>query len=264
MLGSSPEDGYEGGTGGTRLATLLPIIRNAVLISILIVADKVKLSSKGLYIGPLIAGAVLVGVAIGFGSQAMVRDIFSGMFFLIDDAFRVGEYIDTGDAKGTVERISIRSMQLRHQNGPLHTVPFGEIKQLTNFSRDWVIMKLPIRVRFGTDTERVRKLVKKLGQELLQHPQVGHLFVEPLKSQGVYQMDEYGIVTRIKFKTRPGDQFAVRKVVYQKINELFENEGIAFGGREVVVRAAEDGDDKSSTAAAAAAAMAAQTGPGGG
>jgi small-conductance mechanosensitive channel len=114
-------------------------------------------------------------------------------------------------------------------------------------------MKLPIRVRFGTDTERVRKLIKKVGIELLEHPEVGDKFVEPLKSQGVYQMDELGIVTRVKFKTKPGDQFGVRKVVYQKINELFEREGIAFGGREVVVRNLDDRHvGKTSPAAVAA------------
>ncbi|MCL5776102.1 mechanosensitive ion channel family protein [Limibaculum sp. FT325] len=235
------EDADEGGAGGTRIETILPLFRNAILIAIGVIAAMVMLSAVGVDVAPLFAGAGLVGIAVGFGAQTLVRDIFSGVFFLIDDAFRVGEYIDTGGAKGTVERISIRSMQLRHHTGPLHTIPFGEIHQLTNFSRDWVIMKLPIRVRFGTDTERVRKLVKKLGQELLADPVIGAKFVEPLKSQGVYQMDEYGIVMRVKFKTRPGDQFAVRKVVYQKINELFEREGIAFGGREVVVRSADGG-----------------------
>ena len=239
--GPEIDDMEEGGTGGTRLATLLPLFRNAILITILVLAAMVALSAIGVDIAPLFAGAGLIGFAVGFGSQTLVRDIFSGVFFLVDDAFRVGEYIETGSAKGTVEKISIRSMQLRHQNGPLHTIPFGDITKLTNYSRDWVIMKLPIRVRFGTDTERVRKLIKKLGQELLEHPVVGEKFVEPLKSQGVYQMDELGIVTRVKFKTKPGDQFAVRRVVYQMINELFEREGIAFGGREVVVRTVDNG-----------------------
>ncbi|MDT8343256.1 MAG: mechanosensitive ion channel [Thermohalobaculum sp.] len=251
------DEADEGGAGGTRLATILPLFRNAILITILVVAGMVVLSSMGIDVAPLFAGAGLVGIAVGFGAQTLVRDIFSGAFFLIDDAFRVGEYIDTGGAKGTVEKISIRSMQLRHHTGPLHTIPFGEIHQLTNFSRDWVIMKLPIRVRFGTDTERVRKLVKKLGQELLADPVIGAKFVEPLKSQGVYKMDEYGIITRVKFKTKPGDQFAVRKVVYQRMNELFESEGIAFGGREVVVRASGEGEAGTGRGAAALAAAAA-------
>jgi small-conductance mechanosensitive channel len=264
LAGPVAEDGEEGGAGGTRLATLLPLFRNAILIAILVLALMVVLSAIGVDIAPLFAGAGLIGFAIGFGSQTLVKDIFSGIFFLIDDAFRVGEYIETGSAKGTVEKISIRSMQLRHQNGPLHNIPFGDITTLTNYSRDWVIMKLPIRVRFGTDTERVRKLIKKLGQELLEHPVIGDKFVDPLKSQGVYKVDELGIITRVKFKTKPGDQFAVRKVVYQKINELFEREGIAFGGREVVVRTADDRQDgkpsPSTQEMAGAAAEASDTG----
>ena len=248
-LASPGEQSDEGiGQGGSRLATLLPLLRNALLIAISVLVAMIVLSAIGIDIVPLFAGAGLIGVAIGFGAQTLVRDIFSGVFFLIDDAFRVGEYIETGAAKGSVEKISIRSMQLRHHNGPLHTIPFGEITQLTNYSRDWVILKLPIRVQFGTDTERVRKLIKRLGVELLNHPEIGEKFIEPLKSQGVYGLDDLGIVTRLKFKTRPGDQFAVRRIVYQKIKEMFEREGIAFAGREVRVRV--DGDPGTAEAAA--------------
>jgi len=225
----------------------------------------VVLMQAGVDIAPLFAGAGIVGLAIGFGAQTMIRDIFSGLFFLIDDAFRLGEYIDTGGAKGTVERISIRSMQLRHQNGPLHTIPFGEIQQLTNYSRDWVIMKLPLRVTLDTDPERVRKLIKKLGQELLSDPVVGSKFIEPLKSQGVLTIDNFGIVIRIKFKTRPGDQFAARRVVYARIYELFDREGIEFAGRDVRVRVDDDGagDRVSPAIASAVAAELTQSADGG-
>ena len=116
------------------------------------------------------------------------------MFYLIDDAFRKGEYLDLGTVKGMVENISIRSMQLRHHNGPLNTVPFGEIRQLTNFSRDWVMMKLPLRVTYDTDVEKLRKLVKKLGQDLLQDPELGPKFLQPLKSQGVIQMEDSAMI----------------------------------------------------------------------
>jgi small-conductance mechanosensitive channel len=171
-----------------------------------------------------------------------VRDIFSGLFFLIDDAFRKGEYIDIGDAKGTVEKISIRSFQLRHHNGPLNTIPFGVIKRLTNYSRDWVTMKLPLRLTYDTDVERVRKLVKKLGQELLKDQELGPKFLEPLKCQGVIEMDDSAMIARVKFTTRPGDQFVVRKKVYALIRELFEKENIKFAHREVTVRVATDGE----------------------
>jgi len=168
-----------------------------------------------------------------------VRDIFSGAFFLIDDAFRKGEYIDTGDVKGTVEKISVRSFQLRHHLGALNTIPFGEIKVLTNYSRDWVIMKLPLRVTYDTDVEKVRKLIKNLGVELLSDPVIGDNFIQPLKSQGVIEMQDSAMIIRVKFMTKPGDQWLVRKKVYQDIRELFAREGIHFAHREVTVRLAD-------------------------
>jgi small-conductance mechanosensitive channel len=235
--------GGEGiGEGETRAATLLPLLRTFAFAVIAIMAVLTALSGLGVNIVPLLAGAGVVGIAIGFGAQALVRDIFSGLFFLIDDAFRKGEYIDIGDAKGTVEKISVRSFQLRHHNGPLHTIPFGAIKRLTNYSRDWVTMKLPLRLTYDTDVERVRKLVKKLGQELLEDQELGPKFLEPLKCQGVIEMDDSAMIARVKFTTRPGDQFVVRKKVYALIRELFEKENIKFAHREVTVRVATDGE----------------------
>jgi small-conductance mechanosensitive channel len=225
-----------GGAGATRLATLLPLVRNFILIVILTTLALIVAMQLGANVAPLFAGAGIVGLAIGFGSQTLVRDILSGAFYLLDDAFRKGEYIDVGGVKGTVEKISLRSFQLRHHLGMLHTIPFGEIQHLTNFSRDWVMMKLPLRLTYDTDVERVRKLVKKLGQSLLEDPEIGAKFMQPLKSQGVIQMDDSAMIVRVKFMTRPGDQWVIRKRVFAEIRELFEREGVHFAHREVTVR----------------------------
>ncbi|WP_299988196.1 mechanosensitive ion channel family protein [uncultured Ruegeria sp.] len=234
------ELGDEGGEGGqSRLATLLPLFRGAILAVVVVTIALIALMELGINVSPLFAGAGVVGLAVGFGSQTLVRDIFSGAFFLMDDAFRKGEYIDIGDVKGTVEKISIRSFQLRHHLGALNTIPFGEIKVLTNYSRDWVIMKLPLRVTYDTDVEKVRKLIKKLGQELLSDPVIGENFIQPLKSQGVIEMQDSAMIIRVKFMTKPGDQWLVRKKVYQDIRELFAREGIRFAHREVTVRLAD-------------------------
>ncbi|SFI00308.1 mechanosensitive ion channel family protein [Albimonas pacifica] len=232
------EPGDEGGgaSATSRLGTLLPLFRAGILIVIGGAVAVIVATELGVNVAPLFAGAGIVGIAIGFGAQTLVRDILSGMFFLLDDAFRKGEYIDVGEVKGTVEKISLRSFQLRHHLGALNTIPFGEIKHLTNFSRDWVMMKLPLRLTYDTDVERVRKLIKKLGQELLEHPTEGHKFVQPLKSQGVYMMEDSAMIIRVKYMTRPGDQWTTRKLVYQRIREIFEKEGIRFAAREVTVR----------------------------
>lgn len=233
-----------GGEGVSRLATLLPLFRNFVLAVIALTILLILLMELGINVSPLFAGAGVVGLAIGFGAQSLVRDIFSGAFFLFDDSFRKGEYIDIGSVKGTVEKISLRSFQLRHHLGPLHTIPFGEIQYLTNYSRDWVMMKLPLRVTYDTDVEKVRKIIKNLGQDLLKDPTIGDNFLQPLKSQGVIEMQDSAMIIRVKFMTKPGDQWLVRKKVFQEIRNVFEREGIKFAHREVTVRIApENGEE---------------------
>ena len=124
--------------------------------------------------------------------------------------------------------------------GAVHTIPYGEIPKITNYSRDWVMMKLPLRVTYDTDVEKVRKLIKKLGQELLSDPVIGENFIQPLKSQGVIEMQDSAMIIRVKFMTKPGDQWLVRKKVYEEIRLLFEREDIKFAHREVTVRLADD------------------------
>ena len=260
-VGDQPEaelgDEGSGASSASRLATLLPLFRNFILIVVVVTIVLIVLMEFGVNVGPLFAGAGIVGVAVGFGSQALVRDIFAGAFFLFDDAFRKGEYLDVGGVKGTVEKISVRSFQLRHHLGALHTIPFGELQVMTNYSRDWVIMKLPLRVTYDTDVEKVRKLIKKLGVELLEDPVIGENFIQPLKSQGVIEMQDSAMIIRVKFMTKPGDQWLVRKKVYEEIRALFEREGIRFAHREVTVRLAdgkvEDLSDEERKAVTAAA-----------
>ena len=252
--GDDPESnagGDPGGQGLTRIETVLPLLRGFLLISIITVATMISLSSLGVDIGPLIAAASVLGLAIGFGAQTLVADIISGIFFLVDDAFRKGEYIDVSGNTGTVESISVRSMQLRHHNGPIHTIPYSQISTLTNFSRDWVIMKFELRIPFEEDVEKVRKLIKKIGKKLLDDPEHGSEFLEPLKSQGVNRMDDSAFVVRCKFSTKPGKQWAIRRIAYAEIQSAFSEAGIKFAPKRVVVEAV-----SSEIGAAGAAALA--------
>jgi small-conductance mechanosensitive channel len=242
------EEAEVGGAGESRIATLLPIFRNFLLITIVVIAAMVVLSQLGVNIAPLFAGAGVVGLAIGFGAQTLIRDIFSGAFYLLDDAFRKGEYIDIGSAKGVVEKISIRSMQLRHHRGALTTVPFGEIQKVENFSRDWAVMKLAFRVTYDTDVEKMRKIIKNFGKELLEDEYYGPMFLAPLKSQGIMSMEDSAMIARVKFTTKPGKQFELRKVVYAGLRDLFEQNGIRFAHRQVTVRVAgADGEEEEPT-----------------
>ena len=136
-----------------RLRTLLPILRNVLMVVVMTVAAMMVLSALGVEIGPLIAGAGVVGVAVGFGAQTVVKDVISGVFYLLDDAFRIGEYIQSGSYKGTVESFSLRSVKLRHHRGPLFTVPFGELGAVQNMSRDWVIDKMMIGITYDSNLD---------------------------------------------------------------------------------------------------------------
>jgi small-conductance mechanosensitive channel len=118
-----------------RLRTLLPILRNMLFVVLVVMAALMALSGLGVEVGPLIAGAGVIGIAVGLGAQTLVKDVISGMFFLLDDAFRVGEYIESGSISGTVEAFSLRSIKLRHHRGALHTIPFGSLEKITNYSR---------------------------------------------------------------------------------------------------------------------------------
>jgi small-conductance mechanosensitive channel len=194
------------------------------------------LSSLGVNIGPLIAGAGVFGLAIGFGAQTLVKDIISGVFFLMDDAFRVGDYVECSGTKGSVEHISLRSLRLRNPRGQVYFIPFGDIKLVTNLSRDYVIMKLDFRVRYDTDVEKIRKIIKKkVYQPIMDDPELGPKLLEPIKSQGVREMGDSAMIMRVKYKTKPGDQFAIRKEVYRLMQEAFKQEGIEFAHRNVTV-----------------------------
>ncbi|MCZ6487548.1 MAG: mechanosensitive ion channel [Gammaproteobacteria bacterium] len=246
--------GDGGGLGGTRLETVLPIFRIFIKITMIVMAVLLSLSALGVDIGPLIAGAGIVGIAIGFGAQTLVRDIVSGLFFLMDDAFRVGEYVSISEIRGTVERISIRSFQLRHHNGMVHTIPYGEIQSLTNYSRDWAIMKFELRVSFETDIDKVRKIIKNIGIEMLEDPVFGANMLMPLKSQGVNRMDDSALIIRCKFTAIPGQQFLIRREAFTRIQKAFEENGIQFAPRRVLVESVAPAESKAAVATAIAGA----------
>jgi moderate conductance mechanosensitive channel len=204
-----------------------------------VVAVLMALSALGVEIGPLIAGAGIVGVAIGFGSQTLVKDIITGIFYLLDDAFRVGEYIQSGSYKGTVESFGFRSVKLRHHRGPLFTVPFGVLGAVQNMSRDWVIDKMTVGIAYDSDFEKAKKIIKQIGKELTEDPEFAANIIETLKMQGVEEFGDYGVQIRLKMMTKPGEQFAIRRRAYALIKKAFDENGIRFAFPTVQVAARE-------------------------
>ncbi|MHB2165811.1 mechanosensitive ion channel family protein [Alsobacter sp. R-9] len=245
--GHVDEDEHAAGNA-SRLATMMPLLRIALAIVISIVSLLIVLSELGVNITPLIAGASVFGLAISFGSQTLVRDIVSGIFYLADDAFRIGEYIDCGKAKGTVEGFTLRSIKLRHQNGQVHTIPFGQLGQITNFSRDWTTVKFNLKFARDTDVEKLRKATKKIGQEMLEDPEMKAEIIEPLKMQGVADILENALVARFKFTVKPGKPSFIQRDAVKRMVRTFPGLGIEFASATVAVQTV--GGDAASAGAA--------------
>jgi moderate conductance mechanosensitive channel len=229
------DEAEEGGSGGSRSGTLLYLLRKFILVFLFVVIGFSILATLGVNIAPLLAGAGVVGLAIGFGSQTLVKDIIAGVFFLIDDAFRVGDYVEAGTAKGTVEQISLRSLRLRHPRGQVFVVPFGDLKMVQNFTRDYNIEKLDVRVRFDTDPDEIRKIVKKINKEIKADEELAKSLLGDIKSAGVRAIDDSAMIMRVKFKCIPGEQFIIRRQVFQRIQKAFKERGIEFAHRNVTV-----------------------------
>jgi small-conductance mechanosensitive channel len=212
----------------SRLRTLMPLLRAIAGSVIVVVGGLLVLSELGVNITPLIAGASVFGLAVSFGSQSLVRDIVSGMFFLAEDSFRIGEYVDCSKVKGTVEGFSVRSLKLRHQNGQLHIVPFGQVGHITNFSRDWTVVKFNLAFAHGTDVELLRKTVKKLGTDMMEEPTFKPILMQPLKMQGVVDIKDNSLIVRFKFMARPKNPSLVQRMAIRRMYESFPALGIQF------------------------------------
>ncbi|RYF27235.1 MAG: mechanosensitive ion channel, partial [Comamonadaceae bacterium] len=251
--GDMEAGGDGGGSTGSRLATMMPLLRVVLASTICVLALLVVLSQIGVNIAPLLAGASVFGLALSFGSQALVRDIVSGIFYLSDDAFRIGEYIDCGKAKGTVEGFTLRSIRLRHQSGQVHTIPFGQLGQITNFSRDWATVKFNLRFKRDTDLEKLRKTVKKIGDEMQSSAEFSNDFIAPLRMQGVADILDNGILVRFKFTVKPVQPSYVQRVAVKTMITTFATVGIEFADSMVAVQTMGSGGDQATAAAASSA-----------
>ncbi|HVC55515.1 MAG TPA: mechanosensitive ion channel domain-containing protein [Stellaceae bacterium] len=221
---------------GSRLQTILPILRIAFGAVIAVIAALTVLSHLGVDTAPLIAGAGVFGLAISFGAQSLVRDIISGLFYIWDDAFRVGEYIDTGRLKGTVEALGIRSIKLRHHNGPLHTIPYGQLGAVTNQSRDFATIKFNLRLEPRSDLELVRRTAKRIGLDMQAQPEIAAEVMLPLKMQGIAEVADTAVVVRFKFTARPVKPSWVQREYLKRMYQVFAEKGIVFASGTLMLQ----------------------------
>jgi small-conductance mechanosensitive channel len=193
-----------------------------------VIAALIALDQLGVNTAPLLAGASVLGLAISFGSQALVKDIVSGIFYLADDAFRVGEYIRCGQAEGTVEGFTLRSIRLRHPNGQIQVIPFGELGQISNYSRDWAAVKFNLRFARDTDLEKLREATTKVGADMMTEPELKADILEPIKIHSVAEVSDNALVVRFKLKTRPGNIASIQDRTLRQMLKEMPNLGITF------------------------------------
>jgi len=229
------DDEFGSSTPRGRSHTLLPILRKVIGSILVTMVLLIVASSFGVNIGPLLAGAGVIGLAVGFGAQKLVSDILSGFFFLLDDAFRVGEYIQAGSMKGTVETITLRNVLLRHHLGYLQVVPYSNLGAIINYMRGGIVIKFPLEFPYDTDIELVRKIIKRVGEAMIQDQEFGDDFLQPVKSQGVHEITNSVMVIRVKFTAKPGKQFLIKREAFRRITEALNAKEIYYAHRKVIV-----------------------------
>ena len=233
--GDDGDEEFGGTVAAGRSHTLLPLVRKGLASFLVVMVSLTVLSSLGVNIAPLLAGAGVLGLAIGFGAKKLVSDILSGFFFLLDDAFRVGEYIQAGSIRGTVETITLRNVMLRHHLGMLQVVPYSDLGVVTNYMRGGIVIKFPLEFAYDVDIDLIRRIIKKVGLAMLEDEELKDGFIQPLKSQGVYQIANSVMVIRVKFTAKPGKQFVIKREAFRLLTEAFNSKGIYYAHRKVIV-----------------------------
>ena len=209
-----------------RARTLLPLIRKVILVALTVVVGLTVLSELGINIAPLLAGAGVVGLAVGFGAQTLVRDIITGLFILIEDTISVGDYVMLGGSDGTVEALSIRSIRLRDPSGIVHTIPFSDVTTVINYTREFAYAVLEIGIAYKEDVDQVTRVIEEVGQELRQDPDRQAHILEDLQVQGLDRFDDSAVVIKARIKTAPGMQWAIRRAFNRLLKRRFDAENI--------------------------------------
>ena len=209
-----------------RARTLLPLMRNALMVVLVVMVSLIVLSELGINIAPLLAGAGVVGVAIGFGSQTLVKDVITGAFILFEDTMAVGDAVKINGNAGTVEAMSIRAIRLRDSAGSIHTIPFSAVSSIINNSREFGFANFEVAVDYAEDSDRVVALLKELGAELKGDAQAGTAIVDPIEVFGIDRFEAGGFVITGRFKTLPQRQSGVLREFNRRVKKCFDDQGI--------------------------------------
>jgi small conductance mechanosensitive channel len=211
-----------------RIRTLLPLLRKALFVFLLIMVVMITLSELGVNIAPLLAGAGVVGLAIGFGAQKLVQDVITGIFMLVEDALAVGDVVNVAGIGGLVEDMSIRSIRLRDLSGNVHTVPFSSVGTVTNMTKVFSYYLLDIGVSYREDTDKVAQVCKDIVEEMRSESEFAADILEPLEVLGLDQFVDSAVIIKARIKTRPIKQWGVGREFNRRMKKRFDKLGIEF------------------------------------
>lgn len=209
-----------------RMVTLSGILRNVVSVVIWVVMAINVLKRIGVDVGPVLVSAGIVGLAVGFGAQELVRDFISGFFILLEDQIRSGDVVEINGVCGTVEGIRLRTVTLRDANGVVHLFPNGRIATLANMTKEWSAIVLDIGVAYKEDVDRVSGVMERVGEEMRAEAALGASMIAPIEILGLDNFADSALVIRARLKTRPGEQWAVGREYRRRLKIAFDAAGI--------------------------------------
>ncbi|MDV6319337.1 mechanosensitive ion channel family protein [Chromohalobacter sp. HP20-39] len=210
----------------TRAQTITPLIRKVVFATIVIIAVIVALANLGVNVTPLLAGAGVIGLAVGFGAQTLVQDLITGLFILIEDSLAIDDFVDLSGHTGTVEGLSLRTVRLRDLDGIVHTLPYSQIKGIQNFSREFGVALMRIRVAHHMKIDEAIAIVREVAEELRRDPMMRHYIWSPLELQGVESFDAGAAILRMRMRTAPIMQWDVARAFNLRLKRRFDELGV--------------------------------------
>lgn len=234
-----------------RLTTMSVILRSLGKVVIGFLAAMIVLSKMGVNIAPILASAGIVGLAVGFGAQSLVKDVISGFFIIMEDQYGVGDVIEVGTSTGLVEKMNLRITQIRNQHGSLITIPNGSITTVVNHSKEWARAVLEVAISYNEDPDRVMTLLKELGEEL--QAEMPDKVIEPVEILGVDAFRDSEVVIKVQLKTAPLEQWAVSRAFRRKIWFRFKEAGVEVPFPQRTLWLASAGENKGANAVSTSA-----------
>jgi small conductance mechanosensitive channel len=212
--------------GQKRLETLQNVVRYIVFMLIAMIILTIVLHELGIDLAPLFAGAGIAGIVIGFGSQSLVKDFLTGIFVMLENQYRVGDWVKVGEASGSVQKVTLRITRLRDGDGNLHVIPNGQVTHVINYTKDWARAVLDVGVAYGEDVDRVMEVLEDIGREMAADEKLAPSITEPLEVMGVQALADSAVLIRIRFKTDPDARWRIQREMRRRVKNRFDAEGI--------------------------------------